>query len=487
VSPISLDELHFGPATHVSNNNDFPADTQFNGIIFNADAATYTLSGNRLKLVGPLVNNSSATQTIALNLVMQSGGGTIDTASGDIVLSGTVGGSINLVKRGSATLTLANTVSPPITVEQGQVVAAPGSLINGNLTVAVAARFENAGGTVSLRNLTNGGTLVGNARVGGTFINQPSGDVRVGAGQSLYIQNGSPQSNSGLIELIGTANGQAQFESVGPFTNTSGGGKGMIAVQNATLHFDGGLNNQAAIAFSYGVNNVFGKVTNVPGGKISVAGGAGVTFYDDVVQNGILEVSAVGSTHSSVVFYGAYSGGGCIGSGDVFLMGDLRPGNSPVEVTFGGNVLLASSTNTVMELAGLTPGTQYDRLNVIGQLILAGELDLVLLDGFEPKAGESFDLFNATMSGEFSRVTLPLLKNGLSWNTSNLYSTGEISVVPEPSTLGLLGVGCLGLLGYRWRRRRQKRSLSLAGETALSGQAGTDLQENGPAILSMPT
>ena len=182
-----------------------------------------------------------------------------------------------------------------------------------------------------------------------------------------------------------------------------------------------------------------------------------MTFYGDVAQNGTLVVSTVGSTHSSAVFLGAFSGsGGFTGGGDVFIEGDLRP-SDPVEVTFGGNAYLANSTNTVMQLAGPTAGSQYDQIKVTGQLVLAGDLNVVLLNGFQPQAGETFQLFDGQLSGAFSQVTLPALSNGLSWNTSNLDTNGTISVMPEPGTLGLLAAAVIGLTGWAWGWRKAAR------------------------------
>jgi hypothetical protein len=53
-------------------------------------------------------------------------------------------------------------------------------------------------------------------------------------------------------------------------------------------------------------------------------------------------------------------------------------------------------------------------------LVLAGSLDVELIDGFTPQPGETFQLFNGSLSGSFSQLTLPALGNGESWNTSNL-------------------------------------------------------------------
>jgi hypothetical protein len=215
------------------------------------------------------------------------------------------------------------------------------------------------------------------------------------------------------------------------------------------------------MAFSYGASDVFGKVNNADGGQIVIGGGSGVTFYDDMKQNGTLSVPSSGNTHSSVVLLGDFSGGGgFVGGGDVFVLGDLRPGNSPATVTYDGNMFLGNSSQTVMELGGTAPG-EHDQVIVTGHLTLGGRLDVELVNGYAPKPGDTFDLFEGDASGAFSSVSLPSLPSGMTWDTSHLQSSGTVSVgvpasVPEPSTLALLGMGAVGGIGFVLRRRRTR-------------------------------
>ena len=74
-------------------------------------------------------------------------------------------------------------------------------------------------------------------------------------------------------------------------------------------------------------------------------------------------------------------------------------------------------------LAVTTPGAQYDVVDVGGSLALGGTLDVELLYGFQPHAGQTFDILNfdpASLAGEFAAISLPDLGGGLAWDTSNV-------------------------------------------------------------------
>jgi hypothetical protein len=108
--------------------------------------------------------------------------------------------------------------------------------------------------------------------------------------------------------------------------------------------------------------------------------------------------------------------------------GTLSPGNSPGKLTMGALTLNTGSI-TQIELAGTTVGTQYDQLNVVGLMSLGGTLQVVLTQSFRPDAGKSFDILDwGSMAGTFASLQLPTLLGGLTWNTSQLYTTGTLSV-----------------------------------------------------------
>lgn len=103
-------------------------------------------------------------------------------------------------------------------------------------------------------------------------------------------------------------------------------------------------------------------------------------------------------------------------------------------ITYGGDVVLGNFTTTTMELGGTTRGTQYDAIDVAGKLTLGGTLTVTLINSFSPALGNSFNLFDwGTKAGTFTTVNVPALNTGLTWNQSNLYLDGTLSIALDPA------------------------------------------------------
>jgi hypothetical protein len=101
-----------------------------------------------------------------------------------------------------------------------------------------------------------------------------------------------------------------------------------------------------------------------------------------------------------------------------------------------------------MELGGTSPGRGYDQLHVGGALSIGGILSVSLIDGFSPAVGSSFDLLDwGTLSGTFSSLSLPTLP-GRQWDTSQLYTTGMLSVVISPLAGDYNGNGIVDAADY---------------------------------------
>ncbi len=304
-------------------------------------------------------------------------------------------------------------------------------------TIDASGELELDGGTFSSGTLINHGLIGGDGRVDAPLLNAADGTVRALTGENQRF-TGSDHVNYGDIQLLG---GAVEFS--GHLTNETEGlitGNGSLIAHDGTLNF--GTVGLSATA------NLTGDITNTSSGLIISAGGTS-TFFDDVANHGEIRTSL----NSFSVFYGSLTGSGSYtGPGSVLIEGDLKPGSSPGLVEFGGDLLLGAGATLEIELGGLDPA-DYDRVNVDGTFAPDGMLDVVLINSFTPELGDSFEIFDFdACTGEFGDISLPGLSGGLVWDTSMLYTSGNLMVTPEPSSLVLLAAGALTLLLIRRRR-----------------------------------
>lgn len=165
------------------------------------------------------------------------------------------------------------------------------------------------------------------------------------------------------------------------------------------------------------------------------------------------------ASDSYAVFFGSYNGGSN-GLGTLQAFGDLRPGNSPASVQFGGNLELGTSTTTFIELGGDQIG-DFDQLLIQGDLNLSGALEVSLIDDFRLGAQQEFliadvvglrnGFFNGFGEGDrvgnFGGFDLFISYRAGTGNDISLFTS-----VPEPGTAGLMGL--LGIAMTLGRRRR---------------------------------
>lgn len=327
-----------------------------------------------------------------------------------LVIGGAVGEVVTLDLNGGTTRTSAGTQL----ASQG-VLTGSGRLA-GPLSVDSGARIEVAAGQ---RLQLSGGTI------------DQAGSVRVaGAGAALEVAGGLLNRASGEIRVT-----QGSATLAGAVTN-----EGQILASGAELAFAGGLANAGQLGLSFGASSLGGAIDN--SGLIVVSNGAQATFAGAIVNTGELRVSAGGAAN----FFGVVSGPGRItGSGAARFEGGLSASGS---VAVDPASVIGAAAVTTLALDGMNALDFSQAVHIEG-----GALRLSWAGVAGAQAGQHWDLFDWSggVSGRFDSLQLPALVNGLRWDTSALYASGEIgiSAVPEPGAWLLMGAGLLVL-----RRRR---------------------------------
>jgi autotransporter-associated beta strand protein len=162
-APAAGFALTFGSTTPTSANNynDFAAGTQFAGITFDGNTA-FNLQGNRIALTGDIVNISTQTQTISLDLTLTGAARSFIADSADIMVTGHISGDQGLVKTGANKLILkaSNTYTGDTIISEGTLMLDGGDLADASaVSVAAGATLEVVSGTPTLGIISGEGMI----------------------------------------------------------------------------------------------------------------------------------------------------------------------------------------------------------------------------------------------------------------------------------------------------------------------------------------
>ncbi|MBI4331411.1 MAG: hypothetical protein HY673_09035, partial [Chloroflexi bacterium] len=280
------------------------------------------------------------------------------------------------------------------------------------------------------RNFNNAGTLNKSGGTGTATFYVPfnnTGTVNVNSGK-LNLAAGLSNFSSSTSTLTGGSHvvqGTLQFPGANIVTNAAG------------ITLDGAA---SAIVNESGVNALLNLAANGAAGSLTIQNGRNFSSTAAFSNAGNVTVGSgslftanptytqtAGTTTVNGAFAasggvningGTLSGSGTI-TGNVSNAGVASPGSSPGILNITGNYTQTASGILNVEIGGLTPGDQFDQINITGSASLDGTLNVTAINNFTPAGGNSFQIMSfASRTGDFAA------KNGL-----NL--AGGIRLVPN--------------------------------------------------------
>ncbi len=292
----------------------------------------------------------------------------------------------------------------------------------------------------------NGGTIT---TAGVSHIWGISGGINM-TGGTLQSNNGLSDPNGGQLEWnqtsvttnasadTATIGGRIRIRSDGGYSGISfnvanGAAATDLSVSAAVTEASGGLgitkSGDGTMVLS-GINNYTGATT-VSAGKLIVNGN-------------------ISTSNTSVQAGGTLGGSGTVGAVTIQTDGIFAPGNSPGTLTFTGDLTLNSGSISDFEINSFSLGN-YDLAIAAAagtqNVSFNGVLNLLFQSGFNTVGSIKIFEFDG-YSGAFTSVVPTGLASGFTASFDN--TTGIVTVVPEPASALLGGLGMLALL----RRRR---------------------------------
>jgi hypothetical protein len=391
-------------------------------------------NGGAVWLTGPGARTSYANTA---GIITAADGSTIEIKSNADVSGGTLStsgsGVIKVSTNGSfADVTLTPSSNMQIT---GISALAQGTFTNnGRVDFLAGAKLAltdhlmlTGNGRLIMKGIINGAVVTKN------LVNDSSHTIE---GYGKLGESGLVVDNRGLI----SGNVSGQIMTVEPaFTGSVNSGT-MRATAGGTMGFvsNRSFTNSGILEALNGSSLTNVLLTNSSGGTLtggtyrSIDGGSGATFsavgtpIATIAANTTIELSGP----NSVMTFGGTN-----------LQTSLQNNSGTLKLSSGRlfNMLTHSYTQSAtgtLEI-GLAPANSYGKLDTDATATLAGTLNVTLVNGYLPVSGNSFDILDSnTLIGTFSTLQLPTLEAGLSWDTSQLYTTGVLSVTGSTALPG---------------------------------------------------
>jgi len=327
---------------------------------------------------------------------------------------------------------------------------------------------------------------------GGGGFGGDGGNGGSGTVQLAYLGSQIDTATNGT-QSAGT--GSAAGYTVVSFTGTGAGSYEVTSTQLASrlaATLDGNLDGSGGLTFA-GPGTLTLTGNNTYTGATEVTGGA-------LIVNG-----TIGSTSSTTVSSGAFLGGtgSIVNVVQILSGGTVSPGTAAGRgILTVGSLDLQPSSRALMQITGSTVGTGYDKIASTGNLDYAGATLQLQMSGTYAD-NTVFDLFSAnSVSGTLAAISMVGSSGGWdmvtwyapgtrpgggvydygegvwqsSWTTVGGDSrklifnqvSGDLLVVPEPSTFVMAGVGIASLAALRWRRQRRRTAAAREGAAASS-------------------
>jgi T5SS/PEP-CTERM-associated repeat protein/autotransporter-associated beta strand protein len=394
---------------------------------------------------GSLVVTGGRVESTSVNIAFNAG------SEGSAMVSG--GEWVN-----SATLFVGRSGTGALEVTGGLVTSASGTIASSTgsagLVVITGGTWRSAGpvtvgvggsGTLSISGSDGAGGVV---IVGGTLSRGTQGTINLAAGGTLQIGTGSA---SGVLATDLVNHGQVVFNRSGSTTLAR------------TISGSGAVRLTGSGTFTVSGTSDYTGPTAIDAATVLVAGGLGMT---DVTVNAGGRLGGSGTIDGSVT---------------VTAAGVLAPGASIESLGTGAVTLLDGATFAAEWDSSAPLSSGADLLRVAGDLTLVGSVGLSLEDLAASPArldeGTTFSLIAYSGSWNGGRFSLDGrdLEDGMlfwadhqPWTIHYDASIGGLNVggeslaggsfvnlvaVPEPSTMGLLAAGALGI--WAWRRSRR--------------------------------